>query len=190
MDIPAYAEIESALRQAGAQSEPAESHGTLSGLIAAAPEVDWQARWLKVTLDAGNDDAAPALPASARPRLEALFDGTRAAMSDLQMRFEPLLPADDAPIAERARCLGLWCQGFLYGFSMARPGGHEKLPPQVREVLDDLGRLAQVEPPEGEGGEQDEAALMEIVEYMRVAAQLVHDELRLSEPVPGSQTHH
>lgn len=190
MKLPEYDRISDALRQAGGLSEAAESHGTLAGLVAAAPDADWKAQWLKVTLDGGDAEQTTALPASIRPHLDQLFDATRAALSDLQMGFEPLLPDDRTPMAERARCLGLWCQGFLFGFSMARPGGYDSLPPQVREVLDDMGRLAQVEPPEGEGSEQDEAALMEIVEYVRVAAQLVHDELRLSEPPVGSQTRH
>ncbi|MEA5446570.1 UPF0149 family protein [Gammaproteobacteria bacterium AB-CW1] len=189
MNLPEYSKVSTAFRQAQALSEPAESHGTLCGLLAAAPEADWQEQWLRLSLNSEGQGAV-SLPASVRPVLDALYDATQAEMVDLQMRFEPLLPDDDHGIAERARCLGLWCQGFLFGFSTARPGSHEGLPPQVREVLDDLGRLAQVEPPQGEGSDEDEAALLEIVEYIRVAAQLVHDELKLKQGQPPTDTRH
>lgn len=191
VDLPDYETFAAALKQADGLSEPSESHGTLVGLLAAAPEENWRDRWLKLCLQADDEgQSGLALPASSQPVLNAVFDGSVAGLADLQMRFQPLLPSDDAPLADRARALGLWCQGFLYGFSMARPGSHEGLPPQVREVLDDFGRLAQVEPPEGEGDERDEVALMEIVEYLRVAAQLVHDELRLATPRPDNDTRH
>lgn len=191
MDLPDYEKFSTALQQADGMSEPSESHGTLVGLLAAAPDENWRERWLKLCLHANDEGASGlALPASSQPVLNAVFDGSLASLADLQMRFHPMLPPDDAPLANRAHALGLWCQGFLYGFSMARPGSHESLPPQVREVLDDFARLAQVEPPEGEGDERDEVALVEIVEYLRVAAQLVHDELKLAAPRPESDTRH
>ncbi len=191
MDIPDFDKVSRALKQMEGLSEASESHGTLVGLLAAAPDENWRDRWLKMCLKA--DDSAQgvvSMPADASPILNAVFDGTVAGLADLQLRFEPLLPGDEAPLAERARALGLWSQGFLYGFSMARPGRHDSLPSQVREVLDDLARLAQVEAPEGEGDEQDEVAFAEIIEYLRVAAQLVHDELRLAAPQPDSGTRH
>lgn len=191
MDLPDYEKFATALRQVDGLSEPSEAHGTLVGLLAAAPEENWRERWVKLCVNADEAESPGlALPAAARPVMNAVFDGSVAGLADLQMRFQPLLPPEEAPLSERAQALGLWCQGFLYGFSMARPGSHEGLPPQVREVLDDLGRLAQVEPPQVDGDERDEAALVEIVEYLRVAAQLVHDELRLAAPRPDSDTRH
>jgi ABC-type nitrate/sulfonate/bicarbonate transport system substrate-binding protein len=63
-------------------------------------------------------------------------------------------------------------------------------PDGVKTMLDDLARIAQVEQPDGEGNEQDEAALVEIIEYIRVASQLVHDELRLAGAPPASGRTH
>jgi len=190
VDIPEYNKVAAVLKQCEGLSDVSESHGTLTGLLAAAPDADWRGKWLQLTIHAGDSGEAVSLPASSRPVLDALYDGTQAALSGLNMGFYPLLPDDSTTAAERAAALGQWCQGFLYGFSMARPGSHDGLPPQVREVLDDMSRLAQVEVPEEEGSEQDEAALMEIVEYLRVAAQLIHDELKLMEPSSMNQTRH
>jgi uncharacterized protein YgfB (UPF0149 family) len=193
VDIPHYSRIAAALESAGALSDPSECHGSLSGMLAALPDGEWRHAWLRLSLhgrDADDSGEALSLPADSRPVLDALYEGTCASLSDLHLRFQPLLPPDDQPIADRARALGNWCQGFLYGFSLARPGDISGLPGQVTEVLDDLARIAQVEQPDGEGNEQDEAALVEIIEYIRVASQLVHDELRLAGAPPASGRTH
>ncbi|WP_253450788.1 UPF0149 family protein [Natronospira proteinivora] len=190
VSLPSHNEFARILKQAEALSEAAESHGTLTGLLAAAPEGDWRQQWLALCLQGGDQQGTVPLSANARPLFDQAYDTTQASLADLRMSFEPLLPGDDSPMAERVHALGQWCQGFLYGFSVARPGGHEGLPPQVKEVLDDMTRLAQVEAPDSQGDEGDESALTEIVEYVRVAAQLVHDELRLKDPAPPNRTRH
>lgn len=190
VSLPSHNELARSLKQADALSEVAESHGTLTGLLAAAPEGDWRQQWLRLCLQGGDQEAALSLPANTRTLLDQVYDGTQASLADLRMSFEPVLPDDDGPMEARVHAVGQWCQGFLYGFSVARPGGHEGLPSQVKEVLEDMTRLAQVEAPDGQGDEGDESALTEIVEYVRVAAQLVHDELRLEDPTPPSATRH
>ncbi len=192
MSSPDYFSLADALRSADALSEAAEAHGTLAGMVAANPDQDCHHRWLMLSLH-GSDQAAhstPTLTDEARKTLHAVYHSTCAGLSDLQMSFTPLLPPDDFPLGEQARALGLWCQGFVYGFALGRPGTREVHSPQVREVLDDLGRMAEVEIPEDDGDEQDRAALVELVEYVRVAAQLVHDELRLSASGPGDAPTH
>jgi uncharacterized protein len=92
-----------------------------------------------------------------------------------------LLPDDDAPLARRAEALAQWCQGFLYGFGSVA-GTQRNLPAQVDEVLKDLTQISRASAGDSEPTDDDEEDYVEIVEYVRVGAQLVHDELLPSQP--------
>jgi uncharacterized protein YgfB (UPF0149 family) len=90
------------------------------------------------------------------------------------MGFALLLPEDDASLADRADALLGWCRGFLGGYGL---GAGDAVPetPEAREALDDLGKIAasrlSYDDPEG-----DEAALLEVSEFVRVAALLLHGD--------------
>ena len=84
-----------------------------------------------------------------------------------------LLPPDEAPLQERAKALGQWCQGFLGGFGLT--AGDQALSAEAMEVLQDLSAIAQVQNAleESEDGEND---YMEVMEYLRVAPLLLFSE--------------
>ena len=98
-----------------------------------------------------------------------------------------LLPGDDAPLAERAKALGQWCQGFLDGFGMVV--GNAPLSAEAMEVLQDLSAIAQVQSglEESEDGESD---YMEVMEYLRVAPLLLFAECgKPAAPAPKPSLH-
>jgi uncharacterized protein YgfB (UPF0149 family) len=133
----------------------------------------------------------------AQQALRLLYADTLNALRGEDMEFEVLLPDDDIPLETRAGGLSQWCQGFLYGFGTGQadqqaheqtgqPAGkravkHDELPGSVNEILNDLthiGRASVELDGDGEGGsESEEEAYAEVVEYVRVGVQLIHDEL-------------
>ena len=71
-----------------------------------------------------------------------------------------------------------WCRGFLGGFGLA--AGHAPpLSVEGREALADLARLAAATPQEN-GDQEDEEALAEIEEFVRVAVLLLHGDCVLA----------
>ena len=78
---------------------------------------------------------------------------------------------------ERALALSQWCQGFLYGFGTGGPCRASELTAEVEEVLRDLTHISQASVDTGADAEEEEQAYAEIVEYVRVGVQLIHDEL-------------
>jgi uncharacterized protein YgfB (UPF0149 family) len=95
-------------------------------------------------------------------------------LEDRSFAFELLLPDASAPTVERAEALLDWCRGFLGGFGLA--GGNEAgLSEEGGEALQDLARLAQASPEDGDD-EEDQDALAEIEEYVRVAVLLLHGD--------------
>ena len=109
--------------------------------------------------------------------LHQLFERSRAVLEAPDMEFEPLLPPGEAGLPERVEALGAWAQGFLYGFGAAGPFPRGALPADIAEVLSDFAEVSRAGNVGAEAVEVEENALAELVEYLRVGAQLVYDEL-------------
>ena len=62
---------------------------------------------------------------------------------------------------------------------MASAGGDPKLSEEANEALGDIAKLAAAQPQE-EGDDEDEDALAEIEEFVRVAALLLHGDCVLA----------
>lgn len=165
------------LSATGASWEAAEAHGAfcgracLSGAAAIRP-------WVSDLLDA--PDAADVLARERTARLETLAASTLLILEAGEMGFQPLLPADDQPLFDRTASLADWCHGFMHGLVAA--GGADDGPQAdaldsgvVSEILDDFNEITKAGAAEDEG-EESEGAYVELVEYVRVSAQLVYDE--------------
>jgi yecA family protein len=180
-DPPSFDDIDRALRRAEAATDAAEAHGSLCGLVcglgARGPSV-WLAETLAETPEQPPASAAVAEQAGAV--LGQLAASTRAALEDAEMAFQPLLPDDAEPLAERVDGLAQWCQGFNHGlFVAARIGTAEAEldSGNTAEVVRDFGAMAEVAVGDDEADADGEAAYAELVEYVRVGVQLVYEEL-------------
>ena len=118
------------------------------------------------------DQAARALALGASPY------ELHGALSAGGVGFDLLLPDPAAGLEERAQALFDWCRAFLGGFGLAAVGD-APLSDDGAEALADLGKLAQASPELGEG-EEDEDALAEIEEFVRVAVLLLHGDCVLA----------
>jgi uncharacterized protein len=152
----------------------AEAHGCLCGALCTSGHYPIE-RWLEEVVPEEDDSASPAEVDS--PAVRLLFADTLSALRGDEMDFELLLPDDDRPLEQRATALSQWCQGFLYGFGTGAPVKADEMPTNVDEVLRDLTHIGRATVDAGEQGEAEEEAYTEIVEYVRVGVQLIHDEL-------------
>lgn len=183
-ELPDYDELAACLDAVEASLGPAEAQGVFCGQLCATgrPET---ARWLDdVLADAEADDTELD---ECHTLLTQLADHTLEKMNDTELGLQLLLPDDDAPLAERARELGSWCEGFLYGLGLGGLKEDQALPDNVREIIHDFGQIARVTRESDETGESEENALVEIVEFVRMGVLLVYEELQ---PVKRQQTIH
>lgn len=147
----------------------AEVHGGLCGYICAGGDAK-PGQWLEqLCIDTER------LPADAESRLESLRRTTLDLLDDPDMRFAPLLPDDESAMSARVQAMGEWCAGFLGGFGLTGTNGHQGLSEQARDALRDLDRIAQFGYEAGDT-EEDETALTDILEYVRVAVLLLRQE--------------
>src|SRR5690606_27961248 len=107
---PSHAALAAALPALSLGVLASELHGSLSGFICAGGKStasDWLER-LEI--------AAPGDAAADHPLLRALHAATAAQFEPGNARAEPLLPATNAPLEQRAEALVEWCRGFLGGY--------------------------------------------------------------------------
>jgi uncharacterized protein YgfB (UPF0149 family) len=162
-----HAELAGALQTLRLGVGASELHGSLTGYLSAGGT-------------AGADEWPAALEIEPDPHiplrhevLRRLHHDCRAALDDPDLGFEPLLPAPDVPVEQRADALVDWCRGFLGGVGLA--GAAQSLSADANEVLADLGRIA-ASRFDYENAEEDETALSEVLEFVRVGALLLHTE--------------
>jgi uncharacterized protein len=149
---------------------PAEYHGALAGALCRArpAAVD------PLALFALHHDQPQARD---RAALEALRDVLHQQLATSDGTFAPLLPDDEAPLKERAQALGEWCEGFLYGLAQGGVLDLKAASEDLREVVSDLTQFTRAAFDDGGDQEIEETAYAELVEYVRVGAQLVFIEL-------------
>lgn len=169
MSEPEYREIEMQLAGSRALTDLPEAHGTLVGALCSSDQMTLQ-DWLREIFPDGVAGAAET------PML-AVFEWTQHVLRSGQLDFQLLLPSDDEPLGLRAAALGQWCQGFLYGLGSNPIPDIERLPPDVAEIVRDLTTLTQIGVDEDESVDNNENAYAELVEFVRIGVQLLHDEL-------------
>lgn len=178
-----FAEVVRVLEGLGSSVPAAEAHGCLVGALCTTPHYPME-RWLEEIIpddeQRADDDSQQAL--------RLLYADTLNALRGEDMEFEVLLPGDEISLEARAGGLSQWCQGFLYGFGTGpannpsndkQAAKAEDLPANVNEILNDLTHIgrASVEIDADGDSESEEEAYAEVVEYVRVGVQLIHDEL-------------
>jgi uncharacterized protein YgfB (UPF0149 family) len=167
---PDYTRIEQVLAHQHSLTDAAEAHGTLAGCLCGVSGYRFE-DWLREILPEGRAGS------SAASALRELYDATAAALIQPDMEFEPLLPGDEAPLAERTQALAEWCQGFLYGLGAGRIQDPGQLPGEVGEIVRDFIEISHAGVEEDATEEANESAYAELVEFVRVGVQLLFEEL-------------
>lgn len=184
-DFLGYDELDAALVRMRIGADASELHGSLCGYLAGGGSLDKQP--LLAALEFEGGEAVMPTPHD-QALLDRLAKQSRGELADPELGFEPLLPADDRPLAERAEALVEWCRGFLGGFGLAGTAAHAQLSDEAQEVLRDLGTIAASSFDFG-SEDEDEDALIEVQEFVRVAAMLLHTECAAPDPSASGTVH-
>ncbi|NND64862.1 MAG: UPF0149 family protein [Gammaproteobacteria bacterium] len=104
--------------------------------------------------------------------VEAIVSEQRQQLAAEDFDFQLLLPDDDTALSDRVEALTAWCQSFVTGLGLAGIDGESSLKGECKEIYDDLMSMTHADASLDESEEEAEAAFAELVEFVRVAAQL------------------
>lgn len=170
-----YEELESRLTAARIEVGAAEADGLLCGLICGNQEA---ARVLFLAEILPDGDENDLLLGECRQMLDDLYDRAVTGLNDPQMGFEPMLPSEEGSLTARALGVRDWCAGFLYGFGLSGAQQSNAVADGAQEVLQDFSEIARMDASAlAEAGDEDEEALMQLVEFIRVAVMNIYDDL-------------
>lgn len=184
-----HQQLATALARLRAGVSASDLHGSLTGFLCAGGTTSADAWPDALELEfAADDDATD-------ETFPLLFRHCREQLDDSELGFEPLLPDDDTAIAERAEALVEWCRGFLGGVGLAGTAGKQgELSAEASEIVHDIGTIA-ASSFDYSGEEEDETALSEVLEFVRVGVLLLYSEFdrktqrRATAPMPSRRLH-
>ena len=161
---------------AGGDVSPAEADGLLNGLLSIAYP---QAAECRVAELIEPPEEGDVLAAECAEELRLWFQVAEKNIQDESFSLTLFLPEDEVLLAERARALKEWVEGYLYGLGL---GGKKALPEgdDIRDGLRDLSDLTRMDISalQEESDESNEAALMQLSEYVRLLVMMIAEEKR------------
>lgn len=184
LDLPSYTELDRALNQTTLKLHPSQAHGLICGILCGkqanpSDKVAWEEA---ITGDGVEAEKTHQL-------LQTLYAVSAKQLKDFLFELEMVLPPDSEELALRAEALTLWCQGMLTGLKFVQVPIEGREPDELKEAIDDLVEIAKMNYEEVVATEEDEAAYTELVEYVRMAAIFIYQDLHADEaPIEASAT--
>jgi len=180
-------ELQAALSRCGATWSAPQAHGLIAAGLAVAGD-EAAPRIAAAVLE--GTDPANALRGECAAVLARVFDETRDALRQRQSGFDLLLPDDEASNDRRAGGLAAWCEGFLHGLVAGAGAEHAELREQLAgeplaDIIADMLQITRAASDADADDEDEEEAYAELVEYLRVAVQIVYEELADLRPAPA-----
>lgn len=169
--------IEDALRRCGSTWEVAQMHGLLCSRLATEGAAAG-AGWLAQVLEGVDETGAPRQECESL--LDAIYGSSYRQLAERQSDFELLLPDDQSTVQQRTAALAQWCDGFLHGLVSGQRDDavREKLSTEpLADIIKDMLQITRASVDEEDDEEANEEAYSELVEFIRVGAQLAYEEL-------------
>ena len=190
--MPGYSEVATALDSAVPQANVAEAHGVLCG-CACLMGAEATAAWVDEVLQ--DSDPANAQSAECSDILKRVAGATWHSLEEGDMSLRLMLPGDEEPLEIRTEGLAAWCEGFMHGLGLGQGSLGETVREAleagvVREILEDFSELSRAAVEEGADDGESEAAYTELIEYVRVSAQLVFEEFHALRSSADQSRHH
>ena len=188
--FPEILELEELLYRIDASMGAAEAHGALCGMLCARGTVELS-EWVDHVV--GEQEQGSDLLHDVVHKLSELHQTTLEMINDATGDFKLLLPDDDDSLPERVEAIAAWCQGFIYGLAAGGIQQDSELPEDAEELLKDMVEISRAGHDVDDGGDEaanedeDEVALMEIEEYVRMGVMYIYEELQ---PLQTTQTIH
>lgn len=180
LNLPNYESLADLIASANLPMLPAELHGLATGLLVADISVS-ENHFLQLVLE--EPEQGDVLAVENTQSLLELFLVTREALQSTSFEFELLLPDDDEPLAERIDAACEWARSMLYGLTEQGVLEQANLSEDASGFVSDLMEISR-----GgyayEKGEEGEIVYADLLEYLRMGALMVQEELQPIKAAP------
>ncbi len=150
-----------------------ELHGVMCGYLVAGSSQLGES-YLRALMLKKNESIAR----EAARALFAVYAVTEQQLGNLGFELELMLPDDDMPLYDRARAFSEWCEGFSQGMTVAGVNFSVLQGEEAQEAVQHITEFANLDYDEVDVGEEDERALVEVIEYTRVAVLHIYCDIR------------
>lgn len=165
--LPTFSALQEALSNTSLKLHPSQVHGMICGILCGKtnPATLWET-FIK------EDPQSE----SAYTMLMALYHATAKELDEFLFDFQLIVPDDEEELPARAEALTLWSQGFLTGLKMANIPLKKREAGEATEAINDITEIAKMNYEDVVASEEDEAAYIELIEYVRMAVILIYQD--------------
>lgn len=152
-------------------ANPSGFHGFLCGRLSCGAVdmhelVEASTKWLALAEEQSE---------AAENGLSEFYESSLSNLQDLSFLFQPVLPDDELPLAERLVAVGEWCSNYISGLGDGM-GEEFEVSVDGKEALEDIAAIGQISV-DFESDDDGERDYFELVEYIRIGVQLVFADL-------------
>lgn len=180
--------LDEILKSCGSNWDAGQVHGLLCSRLAVTG-AQGASRWFAQILE--DTDPDHDLRSKSEAALDGLYAETWRQLVERQSEFGLLLPDDDDPILVRTAAMVRWCEGFLHGLVSEKHSEDLKKrlsADPLADIIKDMLHITRASIGDDEDDDGNEGALTELIEYLRVAVQLIFEELADFRAPPESDT--
>ncbi len=180
-------DADTALRLLDCDVGAVESHGMLCGMLCNPDAFDARV-WLEHTT--GRSDLTPFGASGSDHAMWEMLRATQEAIASDDFSFTLPFADEEDDFADAVVALRSWCRGFLSGFGLAGMPDLSALSEDCRGFVKDVGEFSKAED-DAVATEENEKALFEITEYLRIGVLMLREETRfVLEDVATGRTLH
>jgi len=170
-------ELDEALENCDSGRNSIQAHGLLCGYIM-THGLKGHDMWLHRMFENSSNEKGDKV--KYKSLFDDLFIETLRQLEERQSEFELFLPEDDRDLLTRTKAIGSWCNSYLHGLISSVTT--EKLKKAINReptsiLIKDLLEMTKATIGEEYDDETNERSYAELVEYTRIAVQLIFEEL-------------
>lgn len=176
MKLPAYRDFVDSISELNLPISSSELHGVMCGYLIGGESRQGEGYLRALTLNRSEINAREV----ARVLFE-VYAVSQQQITNFGFELQLLLPNDDEPLYERARAFSEWCEGFIQGITVSGVDMHALKSEDAQEVIQHISEFSALDYDALEVNEGDERALMEVIEYTRVAVLHIYTDIQSGE---------
>ncbi|MBF0266649.1 MAG: YecA family protein [Gammaproteobacteria bacterium] len=171
------------LQQIGMNSSLAEAHGLFTGILCVnPPSLKETQTFLWFDLLDLHMDSNNYLASEARNEIDVFYQSILAQLNSEDLDFKLLISEEDN-INDQVTDFSVWIQSFLYGLGLNKEALLDKGSQEIKDFIKDIVEISHAEDYQLSDSDEDENALFELVEYVRMGVLLIYQEFSLSHQI-------